>query len=70
MDSQFLDRLATSERLESWQPGDLAAALEVVERLDAARQGPDGSLRALDIRLAICRQRLQFELDRRAAETG
>ena len=70
MDSQFLDRVASSERLETWQAEDLAAALAVVERLDVARRGPDGSRRALDIRLAICQRRLQFELDRRAAQTG
>ena len=66
----LLDRLAGSERLETWRPDELEVALAEVAHLDAARRGPDGRPRALDIRLAIYHRRLRSELDRRAADTG
>jgi len=61
----YMDRLAQSERLESWQPEDLTAALAVVDDLDAARRRADGGAHVLDIRLAIYRRRLQYELHQR-----
>jgi hypothetical protein len=65
--SGYLDRLGRSSRLDSWGPDDLVAALAVIDDLDAAREKPGWNPHTLDLRLAIYRRRLQYELDRRAA---
>ncbi|MFF0342747.1 hypothetical protein [Kribbella sp. NPDC004875] len=64
--SDLLDRLAHSERLSSWPTNELRAALAVIELLDADRPRSRSGVRTVDIRLAIYRRRLQYELDRRA----
>jgi hypothetical protein len=67
MTSQFLDRLARSEALDSWPPDELAAALAMVEELDVGRRQSDGKAQVIDLRLAIYRRRLRYEMDQRAA---
>jgi hypothetical protein len=71
MTSVYLDRLAHSARFDSWRTEELAAALASVdegidEGLSPSQSGP----RVLNIRLQIYRQRLQRELDHRAARGG
>ncbi|TCC66498.1 hypothetical protein E0H73_06390 [Kribbella pittospori] len=61
----YLDRLARSEPLDSWQPEDLRAALAVVDDLDAQRPHTAGTARVIDLRLAIYRSRLRYELSQR-----
>lgn len=63
--SDLLDRLAHAERLSSWPTNELRAALAVIELLDADRPRSRSGVRTVDIRLAIYRRRLQYELDRR-----
>ncbi|TCO18122.1 hypothetical protein EV652_116150 [Kribbella steppae] len=65
--SEYLDRLARSERLESWQQDELTAALTVVDALNAERRRPAGEPQVIDIRLMIYRRRLQYELAQRYA---
>ena len=65
--SEYLDRLARSERLESWQQDELTAALTVVDALNAERRRPVGEPQVIDIRLMIYRRRLQYELAQRYA---
>jgi hypothetical protein len=67
MTSQYLDRLARSETLDSLPPEELAAALAMVDELDVGRRQPAGRAQVLDLRLAIYRRRLQYEMDQRAA---
>ncbi|MGW7684034.1 hypothetical protein ACWGID_25055 [Kribbella sp. NPDC054772] len=64
--ADLLDRLAHSERLSSWPSSELRAALAVMDVLDAERPRLRSGVRTVDIRLAIYRRRLQYELDRRA----
>jgi len=63
----YLDRLARSEQLSSWQLSELAAALAMLEALANNQRRPAGEARVIDIRLQIYRQRLRRELARRAA---
>ncbi|MEV0790300.1 hypothetical protein [Kribbella sp. NPDC050459] len=69
MTSVYLDRLAHSTRFDAWRTEELTAALasldaEIDERWSPRQGGP----RVLNIRLQIYRQRLQRELDQRAAD--
>lgn len=66
MDSNYLDRLARSDRFDSWQTEELLEALVVLD--DAADEHPrTGEPPVLKIRLQIYRQRLLRELNQRAA---
>jgi hypothetical protein len=66
-ESPFLDRLARSERLESWPSDELTAALAVIDDLYAERRPPHGEAQVIDIRLMVYRRRLRYELDQRSA---
>lgn len=66
MTSQYLERLARSDHLDAWEPAELTEALAVVEDLVAVGRRPAGEPRVLNLRLAIYRRRLRYELDRRA----
>lgn len=66
MTSQYLERLARSDRLDAWKPGELTEALAAVENLVTLSRQPAGEPRVLNLRLAIYRRRLRYELDRRA----
>jgi hypothetical protein len=66
MTSQYLERLARSDHLDAWEPAELTEALAVVEELVAVGRQPAGEPRVLNLRLAIYRRRLHYELDRRA----
>ncbi|MEV0796979.1 hypothetical protein AB0I34_04790 [Kribbella sp. NPDC050281] len=63
--ADYLDRLARSEPLDVWQHEDLAAALTVVDDLHAQRPHTAGTARVIDLRLAIYRSRLRYELSQR-----
>ncbi|TDO48319.1 hypothetical protein EV651_12385 [Kribbella sp. VKM Ac-2571] len=64
----YLDRLAHSSHFDSWQTEELKDALVTVDDaiLDSARPTGHGP-GAVSIRFEIYRQRLQRELDHRAA---
>jgi hypothetical protein len=64
--SPYLDRLARSERLDSWRPDELTAALAMIDELDAERRQPARDPRVIDIRLMIYRRRLRYELNQRS----
>jgi hypothetical protein len=66
MTSQYLERLARSDHLDAWEPGELTEALAVVDELVAVSRQPAGEPRVLNLRLAIYRRRLRHELERRA----
>jgi hypothetical protein len=66
MTSQYLERLARSDQLDAWKPGELTEALAAVEKLVTLSRQPAGEPRVLNLRLAIYRRRLRYELDRRA----
>ena len=66
MTSQYLERLARSDRLDAWKPGELTEALAAVENLVTLSRQPPGEPRVLNLRLAIYRRRLRYELDQRA----
>ena len=68
--SEYMDRLRHADRLDSWQPDDLEAALSYLDELDAARAEPHWRPHAIDIRLAIYRGRLRRELHRRSGQGG
>lgn len=68
MTSSYLDRLARSEPLTSWQPQELTEALDMLDEIAATHRRPADRARDLDIRSAIYRGRLQHELDQRIAE--
>lgn len=63
--TDYLDRLAHSEPLDVWQPEELAAALAMVDDLHAQRPHTAGTARVIDLRLAIYRSRLRYELSQR-----
>jgi hypothetical protein len=65
--SEYLDRLARSERLETWQHDELTAALAVIDAVNAESRRPPGEPQVIDIRLMIYRRRVQYELERRVA---
>jgi hypothetical protein len=64
--SEYLDRLARSERLESWLHDELTDALTVVDALNAESRRPAGEPQVIDIRLMIYRRRLLYELAQRS----
>ncbi|MGY4766628.1 hypothetical protein ACXC9Q_06890 [Kribbella sp. CWNU-51] len=66
MTSQYLERLARSDPLDAWKPGELTEALATVENLVALSRQPAGEPRVLNLRLAIYRRRLRYELAQRA----
>jgi hypothetical protein len=71
MTSVYLGRLAHTTRFDSWRTEELAAALASLEDEIGERwERPEGGPRVLNIRLQVYRQRLQRELDRRAAGEG
>jgi hypothetical protein len=63
--SPYLDRLARSEQLDSWDVDELSAALAVVDELNAERRRPNGEAQVVDLRLMIYRRRLLYELEQR-----
>ena len=65
--SEYLNRLAGSERLESWPHDELTAALAVIDAVKAESRRPVGEPQVIDIRLMIYRRRVQYELARRAS---
>lgn len=68
MTAAYLDRLAHSARFDSWRTEELADALASLDvEIGERWESPDGGPRVLNIRLQVYRQRLQRELDRRAA---
>jgi hypothetical protein len=64
----YLDRLAHSVHFDSWLTEELADALvSLDDEIDERRQPRQGGPRVLNIRLQVYRQRVQRELDQRAA---
>lgn len=64
----YLDRLAHSVRFDSWRTEELVDALASLDAQISERwQSQEGGPRVLNIRLQVYRQRLERELDRRAA---
>ena len=66
--TDYLDRLARSEALDLWRPEELTAALAMVNDLHAQRPHTAGTARVIDLRLAIYRSRLRYELSQRDDE--
>ncbi|TCC07787.1 hypothetical protein [Kribbella soli] len=66
----YLDRLARSAHFDSWRTDELSDALAAIDdALGDRSPPPDGGPGVLNIRFQIYRQRLQRELDHRAAAT-
>ncbi|MGZ0153572.1 hypothetical protein ACXJJ3_41345 [Kribbella sp. WER1] len=69
--SAYLDRLGRSATFDSWLTTELSEALASLDtELTERSRSPDGGPRVINIRLQIYRQRLQRELDQRAARHG
>jgi len=54
--------------LDLWKSEDLSSALAVVDDLHAQRPQTAGTARVIDLRLAIYRSRLRYELGQRVEE--
>ncbi|TCC21609.1 hypothetical protein [Kribbella sindirgiensis] len=68
MEIGYLERLAGSERLDTWRTEELTGALATLDdAIGERRQPADGGPRVLSIRLQIYRQRVQRELRERGA---
>ncbi len=69
MATRYLDRLASSAHLDSWRTDELSDALAVVDDALDGRPPPGEGPGVVNIRFQIYRQRLQRELDHRAASS-
>lgn len=68
MVTRYLDRLARSAHFDSWRTDELRDALTAIDDgLVDRRLPPGGGVGSPNIRFQIYRQRLQRELDHRAA---
>lgn len=70
MVTRYLDRLARSTHFDSWRTDELSDALTAIDdALVDSRPPPGRGPAVLNLRFQIYRQRLQRELDHRAASS-